>query len=89
MITPKMSDLCRSGRSVTSELEIEPSEAPGAAAHRLFGASTIEDDIIPEKEPKHHDRIDNEHLKEAFQCGNFGQARPSDLFLKAGSDQAL
>lgn len=87
MIPPKVVELCKSGKSVTSELEKNPAEAPSEAGTRLFGVD-IEEDVIGEREQKHHKYDDHEDaaaLQQAFECGNFGSTRPSDLFLKASS----
>jgi len=85
MIPPKVVQLCQSGKSVTSELEKNATEAASEAGKRLFGVD-IEEDVIGEREQKHHKFDENEDsaaLQQAFDCGNFGGTRPSDLFLKA------
>ena len=86
MIPPKVVELCKSGKSITSELEKKPSEAPSEAGTRLFGVD-IEEDVLGEREQKHHfkDKEDTAALQQAYECGNFGDTRPSDLFLKVDS----
>jgi hypothetical protein len=85
MIPPKIFELCTSGQSVTSELEQNPSEAPVHASKKLFGVD-IQEDVLGEKESKFvkkHEDDDANALEQAYECGNFGQTRPSELFLKA------
>lgn len=84
MIPPRVVEFCQSGKSVTSELQKNPSEPASEAGTRLFGVD-IEEDVIGEREQKHHKYNENEDtaaLQQAFECGNFGDTRPSDLFLK-------
>jgi hypothetical protein len=79
MIPPKIHELCRSDKSVTNELTKNPSEAPGKAAKRLFGHDLLED-VAGErmKESTNEEKA----LQHAFECGNWGPTRPSDLFLQ-------
>lgn len=89
MIPKRVVELCQSGKSVTGELEKNPAEAPSEAGQRLFGVD-IEEDVTGEREQKHHKYDENEDastLQQALECGNFGETRPSDLFLKASHGQ--
>lgn len=82
MIPKKVYDLCRSDVSVSSEYAQDPSLHPSKIIKKLFGAH-----------PKEH--IEGEHLKDpksnaedlqrAFECGKWGNTRPSDLFLRVSS----
>ena len=79
MIPPKIYELCRSDKSVTSEVAKNPSEAPAKAAKRLFGHDFLED-VAGERMKESKD--DANALQQAFECGNWGPTRPSDLFLQ-------
>lgn len=79
MIPPKVAQLCRSGKSVSEELAKNPSEAPSKAAKRLFGVH-LEEELTGErlKDPKEAP----DDLEQAFECGKWGETRPSELFLR-------
>lgn len=83
MIPQKVYDLCQSGKSVSAELAKNPGEAPGKAAKRLFGVS-IEEDVLGERQRRPTEATDD--LQHAFECGNWGATRPSDLFLRIYHD---
>ena len=79
MIPPKIYELCRSDKSVTSEIAKNPSEVPANAAKRLFGHDILED-VAGERMKESKDETNA--LQHAFECGNWGPTRPSDLFLQ-------
>ena len=79
MIPPKVVELCRNGKSVSDELAKNPSEAPGKAAKRIFGVH-LEEEITGERLKEPTEASDD--LGQAFQCGKWGETRPSDLFLR-------
>ena len=79
MIPQHVYDLCQSQKSVTSELANNPSLTPKEAAKALFGIH-IEDDVCNKTlELRQPGEKDIEHAR---QCGNWGESKPSDLFLK-------
>jgi hypothetical protein len=79
MISDKVYNLCRSAGSVSSELAKNPEEAPWKIAKHLYG-STGEDSTGKTLEiPAEYNPDD---LERALECGNWGQTRPSSLFLK-------
>jgi len=80
MIPPRVYELCRNGKSVSAELARNPTESPSKAAKALFG-SNIEEEVQEEKETTLKQGSDD--LEQALACGNFGDVRPSDLFLRA------
>jgi hypothetical protein len=81
MIPPNVYHWCRNGKSVVDQVAANPSEAPSQAAKRLFGVN-IEQDLTGEhlKDPETGQTKDD--LQHAFECGNWGPSRPSDLFLQ-------
>ena len=79
MIPPRVYELCRSGKSVSGELARNPSEAPGKASKRLFGVDK-EEEIRGEPLKVPHGGA--EDLQRTLECGNWGEARPSETFLK-------
>jgi hypothetical protein len=79
MIPPKIYELCRSDKSVTNEVAKNPSEAPANAVKRLFGHDLLED-VAGERMKESKDEANA--LQHAFECGNWGPTRPSDLFLQ-------
>ena len=79
MIPPKVYELCRSGKSVSAEIEKNPSESPGEAAKRLFGVN-FKEDILGEGIK--HPEEGPQGLQQALECGNWGESKPSELFLQ-------
>lgn len=83
MICDRLYELARSDTSVTSELAKHPKESPGEIARKLYSHITREGDIhnLQSLSKKSGDVAD---LQRAFECGKWGDRRPSDLFLKVG-----
>lgn len=79
MIPKKVYDLCQSGKSVSAELSTNPTLAPHEACKNLFGVD-IEDEVVTKKVDLSHEESDD--LEQARRCGKWGNATPSDLFLK-------
>ena len=79
MVNQKVYDLCRSDKTISSELAKEPTQAPGKLAKSLYGEER--------EELLHHDHfkdytVSDEELERAYACGKWGSTRPSKLFLQ-------
>lgn len=83
-ITDRVYDHCHSEKTVSGELAKEPSLAPQKAAHRLYGAHPPS--ITDAQPPEHREPASAEDLQRAFECGNWGETRPSELFLRVYHD---
>jgi phosphatidylserine/phosphatidylglycerophosphate/cardiolipin synthase-like enzyme len=83
-ISDKVYNWCTSPYSVSSELSKDPKLAPGTAAERLYGKDHT-------KVSEHPDTYEYppEELERAFQCGKFGDTKPSELFLRIYHDALL
>lgn len=82
MISDKVYKLCTSNESVSALLAQDPTMAPADAWKKLYGGHAA-----GEKESKgtaiaHRDTHTPEDLQRAFECGNWGPTRPSELFLR-------
>lgn len=86
-ITDKLLQQCTSSESVSSLLAQDPTLAPHQAASKLYHPEgfTLLDTAPP------HDRtvITAEELEKAYQCGNWGPTRPSELFLQMFHESLL
>jgi hypothetical protein len=82
MISNKVYNLCRSDKSISSELAKDPTNAPGEVSRKLFGSDALDHD---EAKPFKDTKPGSEDTGRAFECGKWGNTRPSDLFLKACS----
>src|SRR6266480_4486030 len=85
-ISDKVYNWCTNPDSVSSELSKDPNLAPGTAAEGLYGKEATN---VSEK--KHHKTYEYtlEELERAFQCGKFGDTKPSELFLRIYHDALL
>lgn len=79
MLAQEVYELCRSDKSVSSELAKDPQQSPRKIVHRLYFDKKAEDipsNAVAEVGEKRND------LRRAYECGNWGPSRPSDLFLR-------
>ncbi|KAF1991456.1 hypothetical protein K402DRAFT_322349 [Aulographum hederae CBS 113979] len=83
-ITDKVYNLCTSSSTVSDELARDPSLAPGKAAERLFRSEAVR--VLEKKPPKDRIPATADDLKRAYECGRFGETRPSELFLRVFHD---
>ena len=74
MVSDFVYDLCHAQETVTSRLAKDPDDAPGVIADELFGKKELPSSNTTEPQ--------GYNLQRAFECGNWGSSRPSDLFLK-------
>ncbi|KAL2433945.1 hypothetical protein ABEF94_013456 [Exophiala dermatitidis] len=83
MIPKKVYNLCQSGKAVSAELSTNPTLAPHEACKNLFGVD-IEDEVVTTKVDLSHEESDD--LEQVRRCGRWGNATPSDLFLRIYHD---
>lgn len=67
-------DLCHGTETVSSVLANDTSSTPGEVAQRLFSKKEL-----PRSSSEEHGGYD---LERAYECGKWGDTRPSELFLK-------
>ncbi|KZF19543.1 phospholipase D/nuclease [Xylona heveae TC161] len=84
MVSEKVYNLCRSDQSVSSELAKNPTQSVSHVVKHLYGeraVSVATENPMPKKlEPTAED------LQRAFECGKWGNSRPSELFLRIYHD---
>ncbi|KAL2351937.1 hypothetical protein BJ546DRAFT_989692 [Cryomyces antarcticus] len=83
-ISDKVYNLCRSPESVSSVLAAHPTLSPGEAAKKLYGSEGVS--VTESKPPRERAPATPEDLERAYQCGQFGPTRPSELFLRVFHD---
>jgi hypothetical protein len=83
MISDKVYRLCHQDKTVSSELAKDPSQSPAKLFHKLYHEHKLKEKPIETKKST-DDRQDD--LQRAYECGNWGTAKPSNLFLKVGLD---
>ncbi|OCK73767.1 hypothetical protein K432DRAFT_410420 [Lepidopterella palustris CBS 459.81] len=86
-ISDKVYNLCRNTSSVSAEYARDPTQAPGKIVSRLFGSEGIS--VLESKPARVRAPATDEDLERAYQCGKFGNTRPSELFLRAYHDALL
>lgn len=79
MISDKVYRLCHHDKTVSSELAIDPSQSPAKLFHKLYHEHKLKEKLVETKQST-ADRQDS--LQRAYDCGNWGTAKPSNLFLK-------
>lgn len=79
MIPQQVYELCRSDKSISSELAKDPHKSPHKAIHRFY-RERKEQTIIAKTVKEVVDAKDD--LQRACICGNWGSSRPSNLFLQ-------
>ncbi|KAH7026337.1 uncharacterized protein B0I36DRAFT_248992 [Microdochium trichocladiopsis] len=96
-ISDSLAALCQSGESVSDLLAEDPSLTPGEAWKILLAKS--KSSHIPQTQQASHasaathdkasdneERLSQDQLDVAFKCGQWGETRPSDLFLRMYHD---
>lgn len=84
MISDKLYQYAVSDKSVSSELADNPNQSPGEIVNRLFKHK--HEAVGENPEQPSHKEGEEADLQRAFECGNWGGQRPSNLFLKVGLD---
>lgn len=83
-ITDKIFSFCREPKSVSSEYAKDPTKTPGHYADRLYGKELP---AVTEHQPPHlRNPPTKDNILRARQCGNWGDAEPSELFLQCYHD---
>ncbi|PYH94204.1 phospholipase D active site motif protein [Aspergillus ellipticus CBS 707.79] len=81
MLSDAVYELCHDDKTVTSELLRDPSQSPPKVFHHLYH---------DRKPPHHHagstEGVDAEGLTKVIECGKWGHAQPSELFLQIYHD---
>ena len=75
MISDFVYDLCHAQETVSTRLATNPTAVPGEVAKQLFESNKSLPKSDTELQPKYD-------LQRAFDCGKWGNSRPSDLFLR-------
>ena len=86
MIPQKVYDWCKSHDTISSELARDPTQSPGAIIKRLYGDTERLHLVSPGQLTASNPTP--EDLQRAFECGNWGPTRPSDLFLTVCTTRA-
>lgn len=87
MVPESVRRLCASDRTVTSELARDPTQHPLRIFHRLFRGQKCKKTNAPAQEESDHGAQDS--LQRAYDCGRWGSAKPSTLFLKVSIQNKL
>jgi hypothetical protein len=85
MISEKVYKLCTGKESVSSLLAKDPTLAPGDAWKQLFGGHNAGEKESQSTAEAHRDDVTPDDLKRAYECGNWGPTKPSELFLRVCS----
>lgn len=81
MIPDRVYKVCHDTDTISSEMAKDPTQAPGDVWKRLY--EEYDKDSHSDKEVESHkSEITEEDLKRAYECGNWGPTRPSELFLR-------
>lgn len=81
MLSDRLNKLCTSQKSVSALLAENPNLTPGDAWKTLYG-SHLPRSMTNGGESSDRHAIDAEDLIRAAECGKWGTAKPSELFLK-------
>lgn len=87
MVPESVRRLCASDRTVTSELARDPSQHPLRIFQRLFRGQKCKKTSVSSQGESDHDAQDS--LQRAYDCGRWGTAKPSTLFLKVSIQNKL
>ena len=82
MISEKVYKLCTSKESVSALLAADPSLAPGDAWKKLYGHHAAGEKESKKTARERRDQATPDDLQRAFECGNWGPTKPSELFLR-------
>lgn len=86
-IHEKLYNSCRSPHSISTEYQKQPTKAIGDVAKHLYESHVLEK--IESKAPSERRQATAEDLQRAYECGRFGDTKPSELFLRAYHDMLL
>lgn len=80
----RIEELCCNPTSVSSKYAEQPELSPGQIAEQLYGVSHL--GTVTARAPDPRITCSDEDLEWARRCGNFGDSKPSELFLRAFHD---
>jgi phosphatidylserine/phosphatidylglycerophosphate/cardiolipin synthase-like enzyme len=83
MVSDHVVTLCQATETVSSELAKQPTDAPGEIVKRLYGHHKQD---LHSPLDEHGSSLSTEELQLVRQCGRWGPAEPSPLFLQAYND---
>ncbi|KAL4742519.1 hypothetical protein BDV11DRAFT_202617 [Aspergillus similis] len=83
MITRSVYSLCRGEQTVSSEVSDDPTKAPYKVFKDLFERKDVEES--PELAGQENE-VESDELRKAKECGHWGGAKPSRLFLRIYHD---
>jgi len=86
MIPKNVLELCQSGVSVSAELAKNPTLAPHEVAKKLFHYDSGDEKVS--KKVNLGDETDAD-LDQALACGNWGNSRPTRLFLRVSTCSSI
>ncbi|KAL3470020.1 hypothetical protein BJX99DRAFT_264619 [Aspergillus californicus] len=82
MLSWNVYNLCHGERTVSSELAADPTKAPYKVFKELYEGVNTEKNFDQSSD----DELDNDELRRAKECGRWGGAEPSRLFLRIYHD---
>lgn len=82
MISDKVYKLCTSKESISSLLAADPTLSPGDAWKKLYGGHAAGPKDSKRTSTERRDQATPADLQRAFECGNWGPTKPSELFLR-------
>ncbi|KAF2730308.1 phospholipase D/nuclease [Polyplosphaeria fusca] len=83
-ISERLYRFCTDGKSVSTEYAIDASRSPGQYAKSLYGGEPRS--MTESSAPHERKSATKEELESARSCGKWGDAEPSDLFLRCYHD---
>lgn len=82
MISDKVYKLCTSKESISTLLAADPTLPPGEAWKKLYGGHAAGPKESKTTSTERRDEATPADLQRAFECGNWGPTKPSELFLR-------
>jgi hypothetical protein len=82
MISDKVYKLCTSKESVSALLAADPNLSPEDAWKKLYGSHAADGKDNRATATDRRDQATPADLQRAFECGNWGPTKPSELFLR-------
>lgn len=82
MISDNVYKICTSKDSVSTLLAADPTLSPGEAWKKLYGSLAAGEKDSKAAARNRKDQASPADLQRAFECGNWGPTKPSELFLR-------
>ncbi|KAI9715716.1 MAG: hypothetical protein M1828_000731 [Chrysothrix sp. TS-e1954] len=87
MLSEHLQQQCQSPDSISSGLAISPDRSPGDISKEMYDSHNLVD--VEAKMPKERGIASGTDLELVRKCGNFGDTKPSELFLRTFGDVLL